>query len=433
MDKCNPKINQLVIMKENHFVYSLLMKNRELIQINAEAVSTHSALLGNIYIGKVKNIVKNINAAFVEIDGGRMCYLPLAKPQYPIYCNGMKRDKICIGDEIMVQIEKENVKTKAPTVTCNLNITGKYVVLTHGITKIGVSAKIKEKEERERLRSLATSFQLGLQSGSQSDPTDSTFEAFQSCEPQDYGFVIRTNSEGVPSERIAQEIQTLQGIYERLTKQAVHFTRFSLIEKGLPNYLSDIRDYNQFQLDEIITDDKEIYDEIHNYLTQFQPEDLSKLTFYQDDMISMKNLYSIETKMQKALQKRVWLKSGGYLVIEPTEALTVIDVNTGKAIKGRKNEQETFYKINMEAAEEIAKQIRLRNMSGIIIIDFIDLEEEEKRASLMTQLRILFAKDPVKTSLIDMTKLNLVEVTRKKVRKPLWEQIKLRSDEDDED
>lgn len=414
MDKCNPKMNQLVIMKENHFVYSLLMKNKELIQLNAEAVSTRNALLGNIYIGKVKNIVKNINAAFVEIDGGRMCYLPLAKPQYPIYCNGIKRDKICIGDEIMVQIEKESVKTKAPTVTCNLNLTGKYAVLTHGITKIGVSAKIKEKEERERLRSVVSSFQAETQG-------------------ENYGFVIRTNSEGVPSERIVQEIHTLQAIYERLTKQAVHFTRFSLIEKGLPNYLSDIRDYNQFQLDEIITDDKEIYEEIENYLIQFQPEDLSKLTFYQDNMISMKNLYSIETKMQKALQKRVWLKSGGYLVIEPTEALTVIDVNTGKAVKGRKNEQETFYKINMEAAEEIAKQIRLRNMSGIIIIDFIDLEEKEKRASLMTQLHILFAQDPVKTSLIDMTKLNLVEVTRKKVRKPLWEQIKLRSDEDEED
>lgn len=403
------KTNQLMILKENQFVYSLLLDNKELIQVNAEPVLDDGALLGAIYIGKVKNIVKNINAAFVEISGGRMCYLPLAKPQYPIYCNGMARERICIGDEIMVQIERENVKTKAPTVTCNLNLTGKYIVLTHGITKIGVSAKIVDKEERERLKKIVEKFQSN-----------------------DYGFVVRTNSAGIKEERIQQEIQALLLMYQRITSQAIHFTRFSLVEKGLPNYLSDIRDYNQCYLDQIITDDHEIYEEIQTYLENFQPEDLPKLTFYEEPMISMKNLYSIETKLQKALQKRVWLKSGGYLVIEPTEALTVIDVNTGKAVKGRKNEQETFFKINTEAAKEIAKQIRLRNMSGIILIDFIDLEDEDKRQSLMNQLRGLFLKDPVKTALIDMTKLNLVEVTRKKVRKPLWEQIKIRSDEDGE-
>ena len=245
--------------------------------------------------------------------------------------------------------------------------------------------------------------------------------------------MIRTNSEGMESERIQKEIETLKAIYEHITKQAVHFTRFSLVDKGLPNYLCDIRDSNHFQLDEIITDDKEVYEEIHTFLMNYQPEDLQKLIFYQDPMISMKNLYSIETKLQKALQKRVWLKSGGYLVIEPTEALTVIDINTGKAVKGKKNEQETFFRINMEAADEIAKQMRLRNMSGIIIIDFIDMEDEQKKNTLMGHLKTLFAKDPVKTALIDMTKLNLVEVTRKKVRKPLWEQINTRSDEYDED
>ncbi|SES97149.1 ribonuclease E/G [[Clostridium] polysaccharolyticum] len=403
------KANQLVILKEEQIVYSLLLCKKELVQVNAEQASSGGVLLGNIYIGKVKNIVKNINAAFVEIAGGVMCYLPLSKPQHPIYCNGMQRERICIGDEIMVQIERENVKTKSPTVTCNLNITGKYVVLTHGITKTGISAKIVSNEERARLKDIVSPY---LQDS--------------------YGFVIRTNSEGVEEKRILQEIQALQSVYQRITQQEIHFTRFSLIEKGLPNYLADIRDFNQCQIDEIITDQKEIYEEIHAFLSMYQPEDLSKLAFYQDSMISMKNLYSIETKLQKALHKRVWLKSGGYLVIEPTEALTVIDVNTGKAVKGKKNEQETYYRINSEAAEEIAKQIRLRNMSGIIIIDFIDLEDEEKRKSLMNQLKHLFAKDPVKTALIDMTKLNLVEVTRKKVRKPLWEQIKIRRDEDGE-
>lgn len=403
------KVNQLVILKENQMVYSLLLQKKDLVQVHAEPVTENQALLGNIYIGKVKNIVKNINAAFVEISGGRMCYLPLSKKQYPIYCNGVVREKVCIGDEIMVQIERENVKTKAPTVTCNINLTGKYVVLTHGITKLGISAKIADQVERDRLHGI--------------------LEPYQSTQ---YGFVVRTNSKEIEKERIEEEIKVLIDAYERLTTQSIHFNRFSLIDKGLPNYLCDIRDANHLHLDEIITDNKVLYEEIKEFLLKYQPEDMEKLTFYQDPMISMKNLYGIDTKLGKALQKRVWLKSGGYLVIEPTEALTVIDVNTGKAVKGKKNEQDTFFKINKEAAEEIAKQIRLRNMSGIIVIDFIDMESEENKKNLMSQLRLLLSKDPIKTAVIDMTKLNLVEVTRKKVRKPLWEQINLRSDEDDE-
>lgn len=406
------KKNQLLILKDKmkgeEFTLSLLLYKKELVQINAEPSDSQNARLGSVYVGKVKNIVKNINAAFIEIAGGRMCYLPLAKKQHPIFANGVPKDNIVIGDELLVQVERESVKTKAPTVTTNINITGKYVVLTHGDRKIGISAKIKEEEERKRLRDIAGKY------------ANETF-----------GLVVRTNSRNVEADVIEHEIQILLQKYERISRYAIHFTRFSLVEKGLPNYLCDIRDNNQSNLDEIVTDDKEIYEEMKEYLSQFQQEDLVKLRFYQDEMISLKNIYSITSKIEKAFKKNVWLKSGGYLVIEPTEALTVIDINTGKAVKGRKNEQETFYKINMEASVEIARQIRLRNMSGIILIDFIDMKEQEKRDRLMEEFGNLLSKDPVKTALIDMTRLNLVEVTRKKVRKPLWEQINLRSDEDE--
>ena len=173
-----------------------------------------------------------------------------------------------------------------------------------------------------------------------------------------------------------------------------------------------------------MTDDKEIYDTIHAYLLNFQPSDVAKLVFYNDSMLTLNHLYGIETKIEKALQEKVWLNSGGYLIIQPTEAMNVIDVNSGKAIAGKKNTERHFLKINLEAAVEIAKQIRLRNISGIIIIDFIDMEEEASKKELIETLEREIKKDSVKTVFVDMTKLNLVELTRKKMRKSLAEQVK---------
>ena len=167
-----------------------------------------------------------------------------------------------------------------------------------------------------------------------------------------------------------------------------------------------------------------MYSEIKEYLETYQKEDLHKLKLYSDPMLPLIKLYGIETKLENALKEKVWLKSGGNLIIQPTEALTVIDVNTSKAVTGKKNVEETFFKLNLEAAKEIAKQIRLRNLSGIIIVDFIDMKKEENKECLLNTLNEYLKQDPVKTMLIDMTALNLVEITRKKIRKPLYEQIK---------
>ena len=167
-----------------------------------------------------------------------------------------------------------------------------------------------------------------------------------------------------------------------------------------------------------------LYQEMKSYLESSQKRDLEKLELYTEEDISLNHLYGIETKIKKALQEKVWLKSGGYLVIQPTEALTSIDVNTGKAIAGKRNAEETFLKINLEAAEEIAKQIRLRNLSGILIIDFIDMVSKEKQMQLIETLKMKIAKDPIPTQFIDLTALHLVELTRKKQRKPLHEQLR---------
>lgn len=393
--------NQLLITRKEGKIISSLFEDKELIQVNVEDAERES-LLGNIYVGKVKNIVKNIDAAFVEISDGQMCYLPLGKKEHPIFCNHKKNDKICIGDEILVQVSKDAIKTKNPSLTTNLQFAGKYVILTHGKVLTGISGKITDENERNRLKEAVRPF-VGKAKG---------------C-----GMIVRTNAEGVEVEKIALEAEALYAVYESICATGVYKSCFSKLYQAPAGFLCDIRDGYKEELDQILTDDKDLYEEIKQYLLVYQKEDLEKLTLYEDEMISLNHLYGLESKLEKALQKRVWLKSGGYLVIEPTEALTVIDVNSGKAIEGKREREKQFLKINLEAAKEIAKQLRLRNLSGIILVDFIDMESGQSKRTLIEQLDQDLKKDPVKAVYVDMTRLNLVEITRKKVRKPLHEQI----------
>lgn len=392
-------MRQLLITRQEDCVLSSLFEEKELIQVHVENTKEQSRI-GNIYVAKVKNIVKNIEAAFVEIEGKQMCFLSLRKEEIPIFCNLKKNSKICIGDEILVQVTTDGIKTKNPTVTTNLSFSGKYVVLTHGKMHIGISNKLSDKMERERLREICKKF-----------PKDT-------C-----GYIVRTNAANINEGILMEEAQTLFDLYQQIKKTGICKSCFSCVYQGISEYLSDIRNGYSHELDEIVTDDIELYEEIKNFMQTYQKEDLDKLRLYEDTQISLNRLYSLETKISKALKERVWLKSGGYLVIQPTEALTVIDVNTGKAISGKKPTEETFFNINLEAAEEIAKQLRLRNFSGIIIIDFIDMQKDRNKELLISCLSKWIEKDPVKTVFVDMTRLNLVEITRQKVRKPLHEQI----------
>ena len=400
--------NKLVITKKDNVIISAFFEGKDLVQISLNA-SEEEGILGNIYLGKVKNIIKNINAAFVEIEDGRMCYYSLGENHYPIMAREqeykesdaiLNEVKLKMGDELIVQVVKEEIKTKAPVVSSNLNFTGKYVALTYGKPSVGVSSKISDEKERKRLKDIAKKHQH-----------------------KEYGFIIRTNAAFVPEEQITEEIQKLIASYINIRQYGVHQSRFSLLYKMPPNYICDIRDSYTDNVDEFITDNEELHFHMKNFLEEYQPMDLAKLRLYRDELLSLSNLYGINDKLSDAVRPMVWLKSGGTLVIQPTEALTVIDVNTGKAVSGKKKVQETFLKVNREAAREIAKQIRLRNLSGIIVIDFIDMELKKDQNLLMEELTEYFKKDPIKTTLVDMTALGLVEVTRKKVRKPLHEQV----------
>ncbi|SET73373.1 ribonuclease E/G [Lacrimispora sphenoides] len=390
-------MNKLIITRWNGSVITLLQSGKETVQVNIEPEENQS-VLGNIYIGKVNHIVKNINAAFVDIGGGQMGYLSLSDANILFVDQRTYNGKLRQGDEIIVQVERDAVKTKAPVLTGNLNVTGRYFVLTSGKKQIGFSTKITDQAWKQEMKSY-----------------------LESRKDEDFGMIVRTNAYKVPKEELESELIQLMDSFKEMLDNAKHRTCYSLLYSSAPSYLTGLRDSLKSSLEAVITDEPDIYDAIKDYLTQCQPEDLGLLTWYEDNLLPLGKLYRIEKTMDEALGKRVWLKSGGYLVIEPTEALVVIDVNTGK-YSGKKELRETIKKVNLEAAEEIGHQLRLRNLSGIIIIDFIDMEAEEDRRILMERLEGILSKDPVKTTVVEMTKLNLVEVTRKKIRKPLYEQ-----------
>lgn len=390
-------MNKLIITRWNGSVITLLQSGKETVQVNIEPEENQS-VLGNIYIGKVNHIVKNINAAFVDIGGGQMGYLSLSDANILFVDQRTYNGKLRQGDEIIVQVERDAVKTKAPVLTGNLNVTGRYFVLTSGKKQIGFSTKITDQAWKQEMKSY-----------------------LESRKAEDFGMIVRTNAYKVPKEELESELIQLMDSFKEMLDNAKHRTCYSLLYSSAPSYLTGLRDSLKSSLEAVITDEPDIYDAIKDYLTQCQPEDLGLLTWYEDNLLPLGKLYRIEKTMDEALGKRVWLKSGGYLVIEPTEALVVIDVNTGK-YSGKKELRETIKKVNLEAAEEIGHQLRLRNLSGIIIIDFIDMEAEEDRRILMERLEGILSKDPVKTTVVEMTKLNLVEVTRKKIRKPLYEQ-----------
>lgn len=239
----------------------------------------------------------------------------------------------------------------------------------------------------------------------------------------EFGIVVRTNSQSAGEEQILEELTLLQQQAERIIAKAPHQTCFSCMLKQKPEFITALQNVYTRELEAIVTDDKELYDAMDAFLTEQQPADLEKLRFYEDAQLPLSHCYSLEVKLEDALKERVWLKSGGYLIIQPTEALTVIDVNSGKS-EAKKDVQEHYLKVNLEAAAEIAVQLRLRNISGIIVVDFIDMISEENRQLLMEELKKCTRKDPVPVQVVDMTKLNLVELTRKKVKKSLLEQVK---------
>ena len=399
-----------VVSQRGSQIFSFLLNGSKAVEIHCD-VCREDSILDEIYIGKVQNIVKNISAAFVEIAPGTVCYLPLEDLKHPVYTKKGTSQNIQQGDELLVQVKREGIKTKAPAVTTNLTLHGKYALLTTGNTQISVSSKLP-KEEKERLVRV-------VKDNSSAD--NGSLEEMSAGE-RDYGWLLRTNAGGASPEVIKKDLLRLQTKYGELMKTAQYRTCFSCHLARPSAYLKRLSDLYTEEVDEILTDDRELFEQMTEYFQENQPEDTAKLRFYEDRLLPMEKLYSLDHHLKEALGERVWLKSGGYLVIQPTEALTVIDVNTGKFTAGKKKEA-AFLKLNQEAALEAARQIRLRNLSGIVIIDFINMEEKESEVQLLKTLDDALRRDPIRTTLVDMTKLSLVEITRMKKERPLHESV----------
>ena len=347
--------------------------------------------IGDIYLGRVKDVIKNLQAAFVEVKPGIICFLPLSHEE-------MKA--LHAGDILPVVVEKEAQKTKDPVVSRRLSVAGRTLVLVSDRKKTALSSRITQPDRREALKNL-------LQNVS---------------EREDIGFIVRTNAETAEPEEILAEAEQLSAAYKDILEKVHHRTVFSCLYESLPAWKEVIRDAARDDLEEVVTDQPDLWEDLSG------PEGIKKLApqtelrMYRDSY-PLDKLYRLDHFLEKALGRYVWLKSGGSLVIDYTEAMTVIDVNTGK-YEGRKQKEGTLLLTNLEAAREIAFQLRLRNLSGMILVDFIDLEKQESKDTLLETFSRELAGDPCHARVVDMTALGIVEVTRKKARKPLHEQLR---------
>ena len=360
-------------------------------------------ILDSIHIAKVGNIVGNISAAFLDIvnpsnkDERLKAYYSLTDNKRHIYTDFSEHEILKQNDEILVQITKEAAKGKACIASSNISLSGVYTVLSLGQGKITFSLKIDDKAWKEEIKA-----------------------EIEGYLDKNFNIVLRTNSYRVDKELILKEIDLLSGEMRGLLEKARHTKALALIKLSDKEYIGLLKQYLNGELKEIITDIDEVFEDISAYLKDSDKSKIPSFRLYKDELLPLNKLYALDSLIEGVKQRKVWLKNGAYIVMDYTEAMTVIDVNTGKT-DINKSAEETVYYTNLEAAKEIARQLRLRNISGIIIIDFIDMKSKELRDKLFNKLNKELKEDKVRARAIDYTALNLVELTRQKIKKPLYE------------
>lgn len=382
---------------------TMLMKKNRLLAVNS---IDSASKIDAIYIAKVKNVVKNLDACFVEIADGELCFLPFSEAQNPWLINRKSDGRILQGDELLVQVTRDALKTKQAAVSCQITLQGEYFVFTVGKTNVGISSKLSQAQKKQ-IKQLLTEKCI----------TDSNGQLIQKGNAPLYGMVVRTQAMELLEENeevFLNAMETTRNEFLNLFETALHRTCFTCIKASKMPFKTLLDHYRLFEYEEVVTNLNEAYTSLQNHN--------KPIRLYDDIDYPLKKLYSIETKLAEALGKTVWLKSGANLVIEQTECLTTIDVNSGKMLKGTDSD-ETIWKINEEAAYEVALQIRLRNLSGIIIVDFINMKDKQCEERLISIMNDLVSADPISTIVIDITPLGLMEITRKKINKSLKEQF----------
>ena len=374
-----------------------ILEDGELQAVEMER-SSHSHLVGNIYKGRVQNVLPGMQAAFVDIGTGKNAFLYIGDGLPHETIESMPQNaRIHIGQSLPIQIVKDAIGTKGPRATMHISLPGRNVVLMPTAAYIGMSRRIEDEAERARLHAIAERI----------------------C-PKGMGLIIRTVAAGQSEENLAADVRYLVRLWESI------LARYRLKSKGSALLYRDadllirlVRDRFSADVDELVIDDKAAYQRVCSLVEAISPELVGRIRYYEAKTPIFK-AYHIEEEIDKLGAREVELKSGGFLVIDKTEALTVIDVNTGKYV-GKTNLGDTVYQTNLEAAAEILKQIRLRDIGGIIIIDFIDMAQPTKRDEILQILTRETALDCTKTRVLGMTALNLVEITRKKARQSLYQ------------
>lgn len=386
-------MKQFVFTEWNKKKLGILFEDGKAMEIRCYEADS---ILGNVYRARVSNLSPNINAAFVDIKKGESCYLSM---------DDYHGEKLKVGDLVTVQVVRDKIKTKRYAVTTDISLQGDYAVTTL-FAPVGVSSKITDSARKKELKTLMQNLLIAEQDA-QFYLAEGNVAEIERIKKLTFGGIIRTQAEHAEDAAITREIEGQARLLYSIMKKSEYATQYTCLYHTEVEYIKDIRRMHALQDVEIVTDIPEV------------TEAISEIPLYTDEY-TLTLRYSLASLLEKTLSKRAYLKSGAYLVIEPTEAMTVIDVNSGKSIKG-KNAEEQFLKINIEAAKEIARQLRLRNISGIVMIDFINMKEESHNHELMKNLAEYVRTDPVRTTVVDMTKLGLVELTRQKGKRALRE------------
>lgn len=398
-------VNEIIVdvgMNENRVA---LLEDKDLVEIYIERLQSER-LVGNIYRGKVSSVLPGMQAAFVDIGYEKNAFLYVGdaimnreySDEYDDYYQEKRNynieDILRPGQEITVQVTKEPIGTKGPRVTTNITLPGRQLVLLPSADYVGISRRIDNETERAELKKIV-----------------------EEIKPKDMGLIVRTASEGKTSEDFSNEINFLVKLWETIKQKEKGGPVPRCIHKDLNLIYRAVRDLFTWDINKFVINNRSEYNKVIELVEMISPALKMRVECFSKNY-DLFEYYEIESKLSKALSKKVWLKCGGYLIIEKTEALTVIDVNTGKYV-GVNSLEDTVLKTNLDSAKEIAKQLRLRDIGGIIIIDFIDMNLPEHQQMVLNTLKEELKKDRTKTTVVGMTGLGLIEMTRKKVRQGL--------------
>ncbi len=397
-------MNQIVINIDEFQSRAAIIEDEKVVEVLIER-EEERRINANIYKGKVANVLPGMESAFVNIGLEKNAFLyvndlrEFEEKYLDGICNSERpiEDILTVGDEVVVQVLSEPRGTKGARVTTHYTIPGKYLVLMPNNNHIAISKKIKEEEERNRLE-----------------------EIVRDLKPENMGVIIRTAAQGKSIFHFEREMEYLVKKWEDIEKKTSTAKIGEVLYKDNGIVATVLRDIFSNEIDELVIDNEEAYWEVIDYINAFSEKTLkTKIKLYNDDEIEIFERYGIEKEIENALKEEVRLECGGYLVIQKTEALISIDVNTGKNT-GSYNLEQTVLNTNLEAAREIPRQLRLRNLGGIIIIDFIDMRLEEDKLKVLEALEQNLSKDRIKNNIVHFTDLGLIEMTRKRTGKPLY-------------